>query len=74
MRKLVPIAAAFAITVSGAAFAGPLDIDLKTNQNVTKVGAKLPGTAKVKIMDNPAQTKLKAQVPGTAKVKVKVPN
>lgn len=74
MRILLPIAAAaFAISASGAANALPLKVDLKANQNVTKVTAKVPGTAKVKVMENPANLKAKVQVPGTGKVKVKIP-
>ena len=57
MRSLLPIAAAFAISVSGAAYAG----------NVTKVAVKVPGTGSVKVMD----TKVKVQVPEVIKVKVK---
>lgn len=74
MRKLLPVAAALAIATSGAAYANPLKIDLKNNQNVTKVGVKAPGTGSVKIMDNPANTKVKVQVPGTGKVQLKVPS
>ena len=74
MRSLLPIAAAFAISASGAAYAGPAKVDLKTNKNVTKVDVKVPGTGSVKIMDNPANLKVKAQVPGTGKVQVKLPS
>ena len=74
MRNILPIAAAIALSASGAAYAGPAKIDLKGNKNVTKIGVKVPGTGSVKIMDNPANLKVKAQVPGTGKVQVKLPS
>ncbi len=59
MRSLLAITAAFAIGVSGTAYAAP----------GTKVDVKVPGTGKVTVKD----TKLKVQVPKVIKVKAKVP-
>jgi hypothetical protein len=74
MSKLLQFAAALAVTTSGVAFAEPpLKVDLKGNQNVTKVDVKAPSTGSIKVMDNPGNTKVKVQVPETGKVQVKVP-
>ena len=61
MRKFLPIAAALAISTSGAAYA-QLKIDIKDNTKVTKVDVKAADLGKVKVMDNPAQTKVKVKV------------
>ena len=76
MRSLLPIAAAaFAISATGAAYAGPpLKVGIKDNKNVTKVDVKAPGTLGVKVMDNPSNLKVKVQAPGTGKVQVKLPS
>ena len=74
MRKLLPIAAAFAISASAAYAGPPVKVDVKDNKNVTKVDVKAPGTAGVKVMDNPNNLKVKVQVPGTTNTQVKLPS
>ena len=73
MLKLIPIAAAFAISASAAYAGPPVKVGVKDNGSVSKIGVKAPGTGSVKIMENPSKTQIKVQVPGTVKVQAKTP-